>query len=324
MIIGIDESGNFNLNNKNPNWFIGAHVLDIAHQEKLNNDLVIWKNKYKSLKNNKGEIKGSIINELMADDFIESVIEPQGNFFITLCGTIPSEHTKEIIEFHKNHHLKCLRDGIENCKKINNYKLASQYEQLANWYQNISDHLLLKIWILGQMLGHSFREHVIQTILDRTDLTLGTIKISIDKDFVRSKEHIYFWKDLLRSWFYSYTYRNPIPVIKEWDANHPFFMNRNKNEQKNEKEPYVDSDHIFKSNCNFCDSHLNAEVQVADILASIISKYYNGEQFNSAYNKIRKYFIPIRQNPGVIFRMVSLDEAVPDNTPDPWKTLHED
>jgi len=50
--------------------------------------------------------------------------------------------------------------GIWNCKKIGNLKLAMEYKELKNWYRKLNYQLLLKTWILGEMIGFSFVEHV--------------------------------------------------------------------------------------------------------------------------------------------------------------------
>lgn len=317
MIIGIDESGTFNLKDKNMNFFIGIHLSNFIEQRKLKSNLRSWKDKYPKLKNNKGEIKGNRITENIADEFIKKVIIPQETFYITVCGTTPALHKKRDIQFNRDHHVKCLEEGIWECKKIGNIKLADAYKELKNWYRKLSYQLLLKTWILGEMIGHSFVEHVLQVILDEKDKTLGVIKISIDKDFVREPRHIIFWKDFLRSQFYNYTYRHPVTIVSEWSEDHPFFMAKN----KNKGELFVDSNHVIGRNCNFINSHNSTEIQVADILATIISKYYNKKEFLLVYKQIRNFFIPKRINPVKILKMTSPDEAKPDLIPNPYKIL---
>jgi len=85
--------------------------------------------------------------------------------------------------------------------------------------------------------------------------------------------------------------------------------------------PFVDSKHVFRKNCNFVHSHDSPEVQVADILATIVSKYYNKKDFQLAYRQIKEFFIPKRENPVRILKMASPEEAKPDLTPNPYKIL---
>ena len=89
---------------------------------------------------------------------------------------------------------KSIENGIEKCLSINNTKLAGQYIELKNRYRKINYQLLLKTWILGQMIGYSFENHVIVSALNHTDRTLGVIKISIDQDFIKEPQHVIYWK----------------------------------------------------------------------------------------------------------------------------------
>ena len=316
MIISIDETGTFDISSNKLSLFVGIHLLEKKDATLLTEKLNNWKNKNRSIKNYKGEIKGSGISEELANEFVDEVLKDQRSLFITIVGTIPSSHSKKDIQFHRDHHLKTLRKGIEKCEEIGNHRLARQYNELANWYKGLNYQLLLKTWILGQMIGFSYRQHIIQTILNETDRTLGTIEILIDRDFVKEPQHIIYWKDLLRSWFYSYTYRKPIPILENWDDDHPFYMA--KNNPKKENGSYVDKDNIFKDHCNFVESHLCEQVQVADILATIISEHLENGTYNDSYFKIKKYFIPVKGNPIRLLKMASEDEAVPDMTPNPW------
>lgn len=320
MIIGIDESGTFNLGSKGASFWVGVHILDFKDQKKLAINLEKWKNQYSHFKSGQGEIKGSDVTESVAEEFVKTVIEPIGYFFITINGTIPSDHTKKDIQFHRDHHVKCLDEGIWKCKEIGNTKLAKEYIELRNWYKKINYQLLLKTWILGEMIGYSFVGHVWQVALDKKDRTLGTIKISIDRDFILSSRHVIFWKDILRNQFYSYTYHNPVPVISEWSEDHPFFLAKGKKEG-NKKGPFLDAQHVFSKNCNFVLSHESPEVQAADIVASILSRHYNENRFSEAYRKIHCFFVPKGGKPIRMLRMVSEEMARPDDTPNPYEIL---
>lgn len=75
MIIGIDETGTFDLANDSMSFFVGVHVLDKNQEAKLASGLEVWKNKYRSLKKN-NEIKSSALTPEIAFDFIEMVLDP--------------------------------------------------------------------------------------------------------------------------------------------------------------------------------------------------------------------------------------------------------
>lgn len=230
-------------------------------------------------------------------------------------GTKGTLHKKRDIQFRRDHHVKGLDAGIFKCREIGNESLARQYEHLRNWYQKLSYQLLLKSWMLGEMIGYSFNNHVIATILTDTDQSLGTIEIKIDQDFVRSKEHIIFWKDLNRSHFYSYTYRNPTPVIEEWPEDHPFFMAKNK-----KNGSHVVDHSVMRNAINFNRSHDTSLLQVADLVAGIISKYYNRDEFDDVYSSISRYFMPPAE-PIRLLKMATQEQAKRDTTPNPWEQL---
>ena len=320
MIIGIDETGTFDLNSTGMSLFVGSHFLDLPDLHEMTKNLSYWKQKYKHLKNPKGEIKSSKIDETIADDFIENVIIPQKNFHFNVCAVVPSEHRKKDIQFHRDHHIQCLNDGIRECDNVGNHKLARQYTELRNWYKNLNYQLLLKTWILGEMLGCSFVEHVIQTILDKTDKTLGIIRLSVDRDFIKEPTHIIFWKDFLRNQFYNYTYRHPVPIISEWSTDHPFFMGKGRNAQM-KTGAVIDSKHIFRDNCNFAESHCTPEIQVADIIAKVIANYYNHHTFVSAYGKLKPYMIPFRTQKITLLKMSTPEQSKPSSVPNPYKNL---
>lgn len=321
MIIGIDESGTFDLKNDKENLFVGVHLLNIKAYKKLDKRLNKWKNKNKYLKNSNGEIKGSNIKEeKIFIDFILGVVKPIKYFYITFVETIPSIHKKRDIQFHRDHHLKGLREGIWKCKKVNNDKLARELEEESNWYQKLNYQSLLKTWILSEMICYSFRMHVIKTILDNQDKTLGEIKIEIDRDFVRQPRHILFWKDFLRNKLYSYTYQKPILIISEWSEDHPFFLAKN----KNQGERFNDVNHIFRNNCNFLHSHQSPLIQVSDIISTIIYNYLNYNKFERAFDLLKQFFIFEKSKPILRLRMTTPEVSKPNPAPNPYLKIKGD
>jgi len=324
MIIGIDETGVFNLTTDKVCLFTAIHLLDDSQKLQLHNDLESWKSKFKSFKNHYREIKGSSLDEVMALDFINNVIEKQKSFYITTVGTVPSDHKKIDIQHRRDSNIKDLESGVRECISIGNDSLAKQYRSLINWYKPLSYQILLKIWVLSEMIGYSYREHMIQVVLDKKDLSLGEFEISIDKDFIKKDTHLDYWRDLLRSWFYGYTYRHPIIGISEWPEDHPYYQ-KTKMEtmlQDDGRMISIDRGNYFRDGVNFVDSHNSSIVQVADIVASIISQQLNDNKFNSAYIALQKYFIPIRTDkPIKIVKMAGPSEDKVENIPNPWKII---
>ncbi len=324
MIIGIDETGTFALESPGISFFVGVHILTNQHKEDLKRSLEDWKNSNRRLKNSKGEIKGSSLNEEQLCDFISQVLDKNPTLRITVLGTTPAEHKKKTIQFHRDHHLKSYDLGIAKCLEVGNERLANQYQQLRNWYGNLNYQLLLKSWTLGEMIGHSYVEHMIHTILTDTDQSLGEFSISIDQDFVKSKEHIVFWKDFLRNSFGNYTNRYPVPVISEWPDDHPYYQlnfGAEEYESGEDQRLVVDSGHVFRNGCNFVISNQCAEVQVADIVATIVSNYFNKDMRNESYARVREYFIPVRGEPVKLIRMSSEEESKPPSNQNPYELI---
>lgn len=315
MIIGIDETGSFALTNKEMNLFAGVHFVDETERNTATANLDKWKSKYKRFKNYQGEIKGASLNNEMTMDFVDMVIMTCPTLYISCCAVIPAQHTKRDIQLFRDHHIKSIDEGIRKFRSLDNEQMALEYTHLRNWYRKINYQLLLKTWILGEMIGFSFVEHVTQVILDNKDRTLGTIQINIDRDFIHDPQTTIFWKDLLRSHFYSYTYEHHIPVLKEWPLNHPFYVARD----RSESGLIIDTEHVFKNGCNFVNSHQNPEIQIADILASIISGYNNRKLFAKPYGKIREKFIPIRRQPITLLRLIPSESA--DRIPNPYEEI---
>ncbi len=324
MIIGIDETGTFALESLGISFFVGVHLLTNQHKEDLNSLLVDWKNANSRLKNFKGEIKGSSLSEQQLCDFISQVLDKIPSLRITVVGTIPSEHKKKVIQFHRDHHLKSYDRDIAKVVDAGNVRLSNQYQQLRNWYGNLNYQLLLKTWTLGEMIGHSYVEHMIHTILTDTDRTLGEFSISIDQDFVKSKEHNVFWKDFLRNSFYNFTDRHPIPVISEWPDDHPYYqlhLDTEEYESGDSARLVIDSGHVFRNGCNFVMSNQCAEVQVADIIATIVSNYYNKGIGDKSYTRIRECLIPVRGDPVKLIRMSSEEESKSPSGQNPYELI---
>jgi len=289
MIIGIDESGTFSLDSKGVSIFAGIHILDEASLARIASKFEVWKTKYKSFKNNKGEIKSTEMTENMATELVKEVLLPE-YFFITVSLIKPADHKKKHIQDYRDVGIKAYNTAIEKCLAVDNASLARQYTELRNWYKNLNYQLIIKESVLGQMIGHSFHSHVIKVALERKDQSLGLIRISIDRDFVREPSHITFWKEILRNTFHFYTERNPIPVISEWGSDHPFFMSK-----KNDAigiDTVNDEDDIFRNGVNFERSDKLTELQLADLVAGIISRYLNEKTHKEAFDVLRIFMIP--------------------------------
>ena len=125
MIIGIDESGTFSLESRGISLFAGVHLLRSQDKTMLSKKLETWKDKHRSLKRN-NEIKGNNLSEDLCLEFVQDVLMGIDNLYITVCGTVPSEHKTKDIQFNRDHHVKSLDLGIQKCIDVGNLRLAKQ------------------------------------------------------------------------------------------------------------------------------------------------------------------------------------------------------
>ncbi len=322
MLIGIDESGSFSLEDVQTCGFVGVHILDQSAHDRLADLLQRWKDRNRSLKSGRGEIKGADLTEEAADAFVEDVIKPMEWLYITVYRFSPGEHKKIHIQTRRDLHIQDLEGIIQKCRLIGNYSLADQYVQLVGWYRKLSYQLLIKSWVLSFAIWHSFREHVIQTILSNADLTLGKVQLSIDRDHITKPNPTMYWEELLRSWLYSYSFHDPVPVIQEWGPDHPFRVAWG--DSKNIKpglDVFVDNEGWFKRCVSFVDSSESMLVQVADISASIVLKGLESRGFTTAYKGISSRLIPIRRPPIINVDLATIKRSGPEQLPNPWQYL---
>jgi hypothetical protein len=322
MILGIDETGTFSLESPTLNLFAVVHLLEPADRQKLATHLAQWKKRYKqratiNRTNKNGEIKGSDLSDDELADFVNHVIRRQGQYFyISICGIVPNEHKEKDILYRQRHSIASLEKGIKEAEAIGNTNLVRQCRELNNWYGNLPPQLVMKLSVLGETIGHAWRNHTGMVIVDRRDMTLGTFLISIDQDFIRRETHVDFWKFILGNQVWAYTYKNPLPALKEWPPDHPGLRGRTLASHANGRATVVDTDFVFRDGCDFYPSHERAELEVADIVASIASRHYNGNNAKVAFARIERYLIP-RREPLHLIRLAGENDRQANAAPDP-------
>jgi hypothetical protein len=103
MIFGVDETGNFDEKSSKLHFFVSV----VLQTENKNLDIKLnqfkeWENSVpESLKNTKGEIKGSLLNDEHINSFILKVYLREPFVFTSYISIRPTDNSIEIIEKHQ-------------------------------------------------------------------------------------------------------------------------------------------------------------------------------------------------------------------------------
>ncbi|ELY2018544.1 hypothetical protein SL053_002473 [Flavobacterium psychrophilum] len=299
MIIGIDETGDFSPTSDKISFFI-AVLIDQSENglEKKKEQFDKW---FKTIPerniNEKGEIKGSSLNDEMLLSFVNNVYNQEPVARIEISCFDPKENNEELMQEFKKREINVLLSEAESFRKKGNEKKAKRIESMAYWYKNrtkMNYHHFFKMMLLKSVINNSFITTIASSMLiellgkDKDSNNLLGITFKIDGDFIRGDEATENWKKLLEKSFTQFNEKNPIPTLENWKKDkHPFLE-----KYKSSKLENLDFKKIFKQNCNFGDSNENFEIQMADIIGIIINRYINQQKaeapFNALWEKIER------------------------------------
>jgi len=270
MIIGIDETGNFD---KGLSYFnavlIKPSTKDIVYQQYL-----AWEKATRKCFNLKDEIKGNKLNRHGLESFVMNFLELNHNNLWILPVTVEG-----IEENQQAQHCKIQKDitieGIEEAirfytKRDNKRSpIVIEYEHMLDWYRALNLTEILKIWTLSYLIPKAIKDSVDLSIYNGFDKDLDQLQIYIDNSFLSRRGIITTnWKDLLRSHLWQGFYKNPLTMIDEWDENHPFIKTFIQ-ETKGNKIIFKPT---FKERITFANSQNEIPIRIADITATIIRK----------------------------------------------------
>ncbi len=293
MIIAIDETGDFNPDSELHSFFVAILIdqsnngLEIKQQQFDKWKETIPKEKF----NDKGEVKGSDLNDDELLRFVKNVYNPDPVLRQEVVFFLPKENPESLMKIFKEIEVEKLTKVSELAKSEGKVEMAKQYERMAIWHKNAKKmHYphFFKLILLRSLITKAFNTCVGVSILlemlgDKESKNLLNIKIKIDKDFVRGDDPTIYWKELLRNSFISSTMENPIPLLDTWKSGHPFIekYKHHSNDSLNFKD-------LFKNNCEFLESHEHFEIQLADITGIIINRFHNRNKAEDAYNELHR------------------------------------
>lgn len=299
MIIGIDETGDFSPKSEKLSFFV-ATLLDQSENgiEKKRKQFLDWFNTIpKEIINEKGEVKGSELDENMLKLFVDNVYNQEPEIRINVSCFNPKENSEEVMQKFKEIEVNALLKEAKQFRARGNEKKAKKIERMAFWYKNrtsMNYNHFFKLMLLRSIINNSFITAVATSIIlelqkkDEVSKNLLNIEFKIDKDFVNGDEATSNWKKLLERSFEQFNKRNHIPTLEHWKLDgHPFL-----NKYKSLDSKTLDFKEIFNKSCNFGNSHENFEIQIADIVGIIINRHENEGKiknvFNSLWSKTQK------------------------------------
>lgn len=134
---------------------------------------------------------------------------------------------------------------------------------------------------IGRSLQLAIGVSLADFYLHHDDINLMNIELKIDKDFINKDGEKKFFKELLAQAFRRITQQHPIPMtIDMLQSQHPFAQRYLLNNGT------INVTEIFKNRCDFFGSHDHFELQIADILGTILHRNENKNEAAEAINRL--------------------------------------
>ncbi|MDX2027974.1 MAG: DUF3800 domain-containing protein [Alphaproteobacteria bacterium] len=313
MLIAIDESGSFDVKSKDINFFIAVHYREtgLRIEKKRRQFCAFEKSLPRSLKNSKGEFKGSRLSDEQLSEFADIVFGLPPKLGITPVALRSSEQSSLVIAKHRQVATAGIQEGIKGYLSLGRPAVARTYEEFGNWFGRLNDSQFLKIILLGHCIINSLINNIGHAISGGYDLELPNIRIVIDRDFIREERHLTFWKDLLRNQLWHISKQTPIPLLKTWRTQgHPFLDKFTRNGR-------LDFNELFVKSCQFGFSHESPELRIADFSATIIGRYLNRKLCGAAFNAVKQSFLRHGKIEQIVLNDFDLDswKYNPDDNP---------
>jgi hypothetical protein len=287
MLIAIDESGSFAAKAAGRNFFVAIHLRQgeqLLEQKRA--QFVAWERTLpRSLKDSKGEFKGSALSDAQLLDFARHIFGRAPAVGVTPVAIQPSTHSAEVLVKHRHVALVGIKEGVNEYRSLGRPAVAQTYEEMGNWFKNLDGSLYLKVTLLGECIVNSLINAIGHSVSGGSDAELVDLRYVIDRDFVRGPRRLSFWREILRNQLWHITRRTPIPLVTEWrDTGHPFLTKIMRNGKP-------DLNDLFVSNCCFGSSREHLELRIADMTAAIVNRYINRRQCAAAYQIVRRFFL---------------------------------
>ena len=314
MIIAIDECGDFEIGSTNLHFFVAVHIRQVRRNIRSNRrQFLRWERSIPdSVKNDKGEIKGSVLTDKRLEHFLNEVLCADPYIGVTPIGFVPQNNQECVIQKHKGYLLESIEKSVPQLQQLGNTRGAEFSRQLGNWVRNLNYQKFVKINLLGKCIATALRCCVGHSITGNFDGELVHIRYKIDRDFIKDPSPTAFWKELLRCQIYHHSLKEPLPLLDTWQRDgHPFLAKFSRNGQ-------LDLNQIFWKNCEFVHSHEHWEVRIADIVGTILNRVYNQNRCRNIFPLLDACCWGNRTAEIYVFRDFSPDDAEQFKVPNPW------
>jgi len=314
MIIAIDDSGAFALDSKNYCFFIAAHIRQRKTLYSIKKrQFETWEQILpKTLKNAKGEIKSSELEDKDLLRFVREVIISSPYVGITPTGIRPIDNPATVVEKHRTVQLYGIEEGISWYSKDGNKPLKNIYTDFKFWLKKLSYNQYLKIFVLGRCIQKALANTVGHAITGKYEDELLRIRFFIDRDFIKSPQPEIFWRELLRNQIFHASKTKPIPLLNKWQKKgHPFL-------EKYAKDGVLNFNELFRKHCKFVNSHENFEIRIADNISTIFSRYHNKRECVTAYDLIKHCILADGTISKFVLNDFDLSAWHPSKEENPW------
>lgn len=276
MIIGIDDSGNFESDSKS---LYAAIFIRPKKYDKIVEVFSSWESDLPAIAKENGEVKGRLLSSDQLAEFTDRVLINNGYGAIKLGVFMIDidEHNSSSLIGQRELNLGQIKAGVDKHYrgKGDEYReIAHQYSQMAAWLNAKSVKTLYKIELLGITIVKSLNLSILTSVYKGYDKELGKLTMSIDEGIVGRKSVEMYWRDLLRNQFWNLTSTvEPIIHLTTWRANHPFVKRFDQYPGSTESLSQFNRTEIDKV-FNFYDSKDKPEVRIADIVASTYFRFF--------------------------------------------------
>jgi|CXWL01.1.fsa_nt_gi hypothetical protein len=315
MIIAIDESGSFAEGAETRHFFAAVHLRQRRTLYKLKESQFLdWESSLpRSLKNAKGEIKGSALSDDELVEFAYGIMCADPYLGVTPFSIRPADNPKSIVDKHRAIQLVGIREGAREYLLESKPDMASRYQEFGNWFKNLSYVQYLKIVVLGECVTAAMVNAIGHSITGHYDEELTRMRFQIDRDFIKEPRHNWFWHEVLRNQLYNSSKSNPIPLLKKWKRKgHPFL-------EKYARNGRLDFNELFWKQCEFVTSHDHFEIRIADIVSTIVSRFFNRRRCTQAYSLVRKCFLADGKMRQLVLNDFDMNEYRHDPNDNPWR-----
>jgi hypothetical protein len=280
MKIFIDESGGFNWTNPGISIFCGVTIPD----RDLNTVLGRFDHWRRSvIGHSTRELKGCELTEAQITSFVNKVLPGSDrDVWLTVQGVDTKRTKKHIIEQLTAQDAEIFERSSEIMQEHKNLRMKEQYRQMSGWVRSRSVENVYWIIALQETVINSLQHTIIRFMEPEDDSEFNDFRIFIDQSFIRRDEHISFWREWLRADLAKSSRKNPTNIPDTWrKRSHPFIH------AYSIYPGLLDLNRLFVKNTGFFRSEKIQGLQIADICAHTLYRYYRGNGVSEAYRRMR-------------------------------------